>query len=69
MHRTPASAFFLQAELASLARCDPSALPLVAWLLGAVAAAAQTQSNLEDLKRLSIEELAETDVTGFGRCG
>ncbi len=40
---------------------------LVVWLLGAATAAAQSQSNLEDLKRLSIEELAETDVTGSGR--
>jgi iron complex outermembrane receptor protein len=35
----------------------------------ATSAAAQTssQSQLEDLKRLSIEELAETDITGSGR--
>ena len=44
--------------------------PLLLSLLvqsAAVAAQAQSQSQLEDLKRLSIEELAETDITGSAR--
>jgi iron complex outermembrane receptor protein len=43
-------------------------LPLaVALAMIASPLAAQSQSQLEELKRLSIEELAETDVTGSGR--
>jgi iron complex outermembrane receptor protein len=39
----------------------------IALLASADAASAQTQSQLEELKKLSIEELAETDITGSGR--
>ncbi|HEX4913377.1 MAG TPA: TonB-dependent receptor plug domain-containing protein, partial [Vicinamibacterales bacterium] len=42
-------------------------LLIIALLTTAGAAAAQTQSQLEELKKLSIEELAETDITGSGR--
>ena len=45
-------------------------LPLLLSLLGFAALAeaqAASQTHLEELKRLSIEELAETDITGSGR--
>ena len=44
-----------------------SPIAFVVCLLSAIPASAQTQSHLETLKRLSIEELAETDVSGPGR--
>ena len=40
---------------------------LAATFLSAEIVFAQTQSQLEELKKLSIEELAETDITGSGR--
>jgi iron complex outermembrane receptor protein len=41
---------------------------LLSWLIsGPALAEAQSQSQLENLKRLSIEELAETDITGSAR--
>ena len=47
-------------------RCLPAVLVL-SCLAGAANAQSSSQSQLEDLKRLSIEELAETDITGSGR--
>jgi iron complex outermembrane recepter protein len=44
-------------------------LLIIPLILGGSTASAQTsaQSQLEELKKLSIEELAETDITGSGR--
>ncbi len=47
-------------------RCLPPAVVLLC-LAGAAHAQPSSQSQLDELKRLSIEELAETDVTGSGR--
>ena len=49
--------------------CDEAPLAVIVLLCLAGTAHAQpsSQSQLEELKRLSIEELAETDVTGSGR--
>jgi iron complex outermembrane receptor protein len=43
------------------------AVATLAVLVSAADSFAQTSSQLEELKKLSIEELAETDITGSGR--